>query len=164
MSQDQANSPHYNTINPFLLIKGGALAFIDFVVFVFDGIEYKGVRTPDRDGSIIHAEIQVGDAMLLIADSKNDWPFTPAFLQVYVEDAQGTLNRALNHGATLITDVSPFYNKLKMARIKDPWGNLWWIYEKMDGSEEPSNASDLGWHHRDPSYIYSSLMEAMRNL
>lgn len=164
MQSDAVQIPHYNTVNPFILIKGGADQFIDFVVFVFDGVENRSNRTPDRDGSLIHAEIQVGNAMLLIADSKEDWPFTPAFLQVYVQDAAMTLQKAVACDAKVITEVSPFYHGLKLARIQDSWGNLWWIYEKSDSGEPPVNNSNVEWHQREPGYVYTTLMHAMKQL
>jgi uncharacterized glyoxalase superfamily protein PhnB len=156
----------YNAVNPFVIIKGDAKKFIDFVEQVFDAKEKEHFRTPDRDGTLIHAEVKVGDASILIADSKADWPFTPAFLQVYVRDAQEILGRAKENGAEIITEVSKFYGGFKLARFKDNWGNLWWLYEpeRERGEKSEEQKSDTSWHERDPSYIYTSLMEAMRKL
>ena len=104
--------PHYNKVNPFVIIKGGAAKFIDFVEKVFDGKENKQVRTSDRDGTLIHAEIQIGDSMILLADSKGNWPFTPAFLQIYVDNAQQILDKAKAEKAEIITELSNFYLSL----------------------------------------------------
>jgi uncharacterized glyoxalase superfamily protein PhnB len=157
-------TPHYNKVNPFVIIKGGATQFIDFVEKVFDAEENKQVRTPDRDGTLIHAEVQIGDSMILLADSKEDWPFTPSFLQVYVDNAQETLNSAEKEGAQIITGVSVFYNGLKLARFKDKWGNIWWLYEKMNQENLVENKSDTDWHNKKPGDIYTTLMQAMKNL
>jgi len=164
MDKKELKTPHYNKVNPFVIIKGGATGFIDFVERVFDAEENKQVRTPDRDGTLIHAEVQIGDSMILLADSKEDWPFTPSFLQVYVDNAQETLNRAEKEGAQIITNVSIFYNGLKLARIKDNWGNIWWLYEKMNEDSLVDNKSDTDWHNKKPSDIYTTLMQAMKNL
>jgi uncharacterized glyoxalase superfamily protein PhnB len=164
MDQKELAVPHYNKVNPFVIIKGGATGFIEFAEKVFDARENRQVRTPDRDGSLIHAEVQIGDSMILLADSKDDWPFTPAFLQVYVDDAQEILNRAEREGAEIITNVSVFYNGLKLARFKDSWGNIWWLYEKMNQDILVENKSNTDWHNKKPSDIYSTLMEAMRTL
>lgn len=88
MSTKELITPHYNKVNPFVIIKGGAARFIDFTEKVFGAKENMQVRTPDRDGTLIHAEIQIGDSMILLANSKGDWPFTPAFLQIYIDNAQ----------------------------------------------------------------------------
>ena len=164
MIENELKNPHYNKVNPFVIIKGGATKFIDFVEIVFDAKENKQVRTPDRDGTLIHAEIQIGDSMILLADSKEDWPFTPAFLQVYVDNAQEILDRATKEGAEIITKVSVFYNGLKLARFKDKWGNIWWLYEKMSKESSIENKSDTDWHNKKPSDIYTTLMQAMKNL
>ncbi|GIM49018.1 VOC family protein [Capnocytophaga stomatis] len=163
MEKKEIKIPHYNTVNPFVIIKGGATKFIDFVEKVFDGKENKQVRTPDRDGTLIHAEIQIGDSMILLADSKGNWPFTPAFLQIYVDNAQQILDKAKAEKAEIITELSDFYNGLKLARLKDPFGNIWWLYEKV--ANKPSeNKSDIDWHNSKPSEIYTTLMNAMKNL
>jgi uncharacterized glyoxalase superfamily protein PhnB len=164
MIENKLKTPRYNKVNPFVIIKGGVTRFIDFVEKVFDAEENKQVRTPDRDGTLIHAEVQIGDSMILLADSKEDWPFTPSFLQVYVDNAQETLNRAEKEGAQIITHVSVFYNGLKLARFKDNWGNMWWLYEKMNQENLVENKSDTDWHNNKPGDIYSTLMQAMKNL
>lgn len=154
----------HNTINPFAIVKD-AKGFINFVEIVFDGHEAKQVRTPDRDGSLIHAEVIIGDATIMLCDSKDDWPFTPALLQVYVPNAQTCLDRAASLGAHIVTPVSDFYGGYRLARILDPWHNLWWLYEPNTHpvpQAERDSATD--WHDREPSLLYTSLMEAMAKL
>jgi uncharacterized glyoxalase superfamily protein PhnB len=153
----------HNSINPFVIVKGSASGFIEFVVAVFDATERNEVRTPDRDGTLIHAEISIGNATIMVCDSKPDWPPTPAFTQVYVSDAQAVLDRAESRGAKVVTRLSPFYNGVELARFLDPWGNLWWLYEPH--AEQPrADGSNTSWHDAEPSYVYTSLMEAMHML
>ncbi len=175
----------YNTLNPFVLVKGpgGADGFIGFLRDVFGGVERAGVRTPDRDGSILHAEVRMGNSSVLIADSKPGWPSTPAFQQIYVEDIPTVLERAEAAGAEIVTPRSPFYNGVDIARILDPWGNLWWIYEpaaEEQGSEPAAAAAstsasasaaeaeaasaDTSWQDREPSIVYTTLMAVMARL
>ncbi|MEO6721903.1 MAG: VOC family protein [Ferruginibacter sp.] len=160
---EEIMAPHYNKVNPFIIIKGGAENFIEFVEKVFNGIENKAVRTPDKDGTLIHAEVQIGDSMLLVADSKDNWTSTPAFLQIYVDNAQQIINKAKTEKAEVVTELSDFYNGLKLARLKDPFGNIWWLYEKVE-SKISENKSNTDWHNSKPSEIYTSLMTAMKNL
>jgi len=156
----------YNKVNFFILVKGGASEFIEFIEKVFNAVENKPVRTPDKDGTLIHAEVKIGDSRILIADSKDDWPFTPAFPQVYVDNAQEILNRAEQKGAKIITPVTDFYNGLKIARFLDSWGNIWWLFERGSVVEKSilNESPDTGWHDKKPSQIYTTLMEAMKNL
>ena len=87
MKQNIGQAPTgYNTINTFVIVKNNALQFIEFTKSVFEADENTAVRTPDRDGKLIDAEVKIGNATIMIADSKDDWPFTPSFLQVYVND------------------------------------------------------------------------------
>jgi uncharacterized glyoxalase superfamily protein PhnB len=157
--------PGYNQVNFFIIVKGGASKFIEFVEKVFSGNENKQARTPDRDGSLIHAEIQLGDSTILVADSKDDWPFTPAFPQVYVANAQEILDKAVLRGAEVITEVNDFYG-MQIARFKDSWGNIWWLFEKnsIPVKQTAQTKVDVSWHERKPSEVYTTLMEAMKNL
>ena len=107
----------YNKVNFFVLVK--------FVEEVFNATENKKARTPDKDGKLIHAEISIGDSMILVADSKEDWLFTTVIPQVFVLDAQEVLNRAMEAGAKVITPVSDFYYGLKLARFQDSWEKIW---------------------------------------
>jgi uncharacterized glyoxalase superfamily protein PhnB len=154
----------HNVVNMFVLIKGGADRFIRFVEDTFGGSERTEVRTPDKDGTLIHAEIQLGDSTLLVADSKPTWPYTPAFIQVYVQDAHAVLEKAQKAGAEIVTEVSDFYNGFRLARIKDAWGNIWWLYEPNSQEQASEPKSDLGWHDKSPSEIYTTLMNAMEHL
>lgn len=165
-SNDQVIPSGYNKVNFFILVKGGASNFIEFVENVFNASENKKARTPDRDGKLIHAEVCVGDSMILIADSKEDWLFTPAFPQVYVDNAQEILDRAEQEGAKIITPVSNFYYGMKLARFLDSWGNIWWLFERHSDQEKvPVQENDnTQWHDKKPSQNYTTLMEAMTNL
>ena len=154
----------HNVVNMFVLIKGGAERFITFVEDVIGGEERAEVRTPDKDGTLIHAEIQLGDSTLMLADSKSNWPYTPAFIQVYVQDAQGVLDKARQAGAEVVTEVSNFYNGFRLARMKDPWGNIWWLYEPDRNKQLAELKSDVSWHDQSPSQVYTTLMNAMEHL
>jgi uncharacterized glyoxalase superfamily protein PhnB len=140
----------YNAVNPFVIIKGDAKKFIDFVEQVFDAKEKEHFRIPDRNGTLIHAEVKVGDASILIADSKTDWPFTPAFLQVYVRDAQEILGRAKENGAEIVTEVSRFYGGFKLGdsrttgEIYGGFMNLKEVKKKNPKSKNPIPAGTRG--------------------
>jgi uncharacterized glyoxalase superfamily protein PhnB len=154
----------YNAVNMFVIVKDNADGFIKFVEELFEVKERTHVRTPDKDGKLIHAEVQIGDSSILVADSKDDWLFTPAFIQIYVKDAQRILDKARKIGATVITERSDFYNGFKLARIQDKWGNIWWLYEPEKKDVEVKKDTDVSWHNKKPSEIYTTLMDAMQKL
>lgn len=154
----------HNTINPFVSVPDAA-RFIQFVEAVFDGHESSNVHTPDRDGSIIHAEIVVGNATIMLFERKPEWPFTPALLQIYVTDARTCLARAEARGARVVTPISAFCGGYRLARLLDPWHNLWWLYEPTANPlPYDERNSDTTWHDEEPSIVYTSLMNTMRDL
>ena len=155
----------HNLINPFFIIKNDASKFIAFTIQVFGVRERQEVRTHDKDEKLIHAEIQIGDSTIMIADSKDDWPFTPSFIQIYVKSIDNTIEKAIQNGAIVVTEKSSFYGGYNIARIKDPFGNIWWLYEQATKENlNDYDKSDTSWHNRKPSYVYMTLIEAMKNL
>ena len=77
--------------------------------------------------------------------------------------ARRVLDKAKAEKAEIVTELSDFYNGLKLARLKDPFGNIWWLYEKVD-NKVSENKSVTDWHNSKPSEIYTTLMNAMKNL
>ena len=155
--------PGHNTVNGFIVVEDAA-RFLRFLCEVFDGSENTNVRTPDRDGTLIHAEARIGTSTIMVADKKPEWPGLHALTQVYVTDAHQTLDRAVERGARVVTDVSPFYGGVNIARFIDPWNNLWWLYEPSAGGMRDEIGSTTDWHAHGPSYVYQTLMDAMQQL
>jgi uncharacterized glyoxalase superfamily protein PhnB len=165
MNEEQLIPIGHQKINPFFIIKNDALKFIEFTINVFNAKERREVRTPDKDGKLIHAEIQIGDSTIMMADSKEDWPFTPSFVQIYINSIDDTLEKARNNNAKIITEKTQFYGGYNIGRIQDPFGNIWWLYEKSNNeNKEIYDKSDTSWHDRKPSYIYKTLIDAMMHL
>ena len=153
-----------NTVNPFAIVPD-ADNFIHFVEVVFGGQELSHVRTPDRDGSIIHAGVNIGNSTIMLFERKPEWPVTSSLLQVYVKNPATCLNKAIEHDAHIVTPISDFYGGYKISRILDPWHNLWWLYEPTEQPlPQDKRHSDTDWHHRKPSVVYTSLINTMRNL
>ena len=133
---------NYNTIDPYIPVKGVA-AFIEFLKQVFDAKE--DFRVPNPDGTIGHAEVRVGDSVLLMFDSNDNWPATPAFLRIYVEDADTSFKRAIEAGAQSLTEVMDSFLGERGGRVKDPFGNIWWIItrvENLSDEEKGCRASE----------------------
>ena len=166
MATDNPNRPAvfpsgYHTVNPWVIPKG-APKFIDFLVNVFEGEETPEARIPDEDGLLIHAEVKVGDSVIMIFDSKPDWPVTPSFLQVYVDDAKAVLTRAKEQGADIITELTDAWYGEKLARFRDPWGNLWWLNERVDETAEWEQEEEQA--GAEGNYIKDTLVDAMKGV
>ena len=114
----------YHTVSPWLISRDTA-RLSDFLVEAFAGEEL--ARLHNDDGSVGHAEVRVGDSVVLMFDARPHWPETPGFLRLYVEDGAATYERALRAGATPVTELTllPFGDRV--ARVRDPLGNVWWI-------------------------------------
>ena len=114
----------YTTAAPWIVTRD-TRKLLEFITDVFDGVELG--KVPLEDGSIGHAEIRVGDTVLLAFDQREGWPHQPALLRVFVADADATTEAALNAGATLITPPLTQAFGQRGSRIRDPFGNIWWI-------------------------------------
>ena len=119
----------YHSVTPFVIVKGAA-RFLDFMADAFDAKEMG--RVTGADGAIGHAETRIGDSVVMTFDSKEDWPATPAFLRVYVEDINATYERTLAAGATSVTVPTDMPWGDRVARVSDPLGNLWWLMTRME--------------------------------
>ncbi|MEV8517416.1 VOC family protein [Dactylosporangium sp. NPDC051484] len=114
----------YTTVAPWIVTPDTG-QLLHFITTVFDGVELGCV--PLEDGTIGHAEIRVGDTVLLAFDRLPDWPAMPSLLRVFVADADETLERAVAAGARLVTAPATQAFGQRGGRIRDPFGNIWWI-------------------------------------
>ena len=114
----------YTTVAPWIVTPDTG-QLLDFVTAAFDGVEL--ARVPLQDGTIGHAEIRVGDTVLLAFDQRPDWPAMPSLLRVYVADADATTERAVAAGARVVTAPATHAFGQRGGRVRDPFGNIWWI-------------------------------------
>jgi PhnB protein len=119
----------YHTVTPFVIVKGAA-RFIDFMKEAFGAVEM--TRVADRSGAIGHAEVRIGDSVVMLFDSKEGWPETPAFLRLYIEDVDAWYQRALKARATSVTKPTNTPWGDRSCRVRDPFGNLWWIMSHIE--------------------------------
>ena len=135
----------YGTVTPFVVVKGAA-AYIDFTERAFDAVELARV---ERDGVIGHAEVRIGDSIVMLFDSKPDWPWTPAFLRLYVPDTDAAFEQALAAGASPVSRPGDLPWGDRGSRVRDPFGNLWWIMTRVEDLTE----EEQGRRWSDPYYL-----------
>jgi PhnB protein len=145
-------------LNPFVLVDDAA-GFVDFVSDVFGVPETVEARTPMPDGKLIHAQLRLGTVDLMIADRLDGWPARPGLLQVWVRDVATVLERATERGATTVTPPTPFYGEITLARMLDPWQNIWWLYMPAPGQPDPTPAWEGG-----SNVVFSTLDGALRSI
>ncbi len=117
----------YTSVAPWI-VTSDSRRLLDFITDAFDGVDPAIV--PLEDGTIGHAEIRIGDTVVLAFDQRDGWPDTPSFLRVWVQDADLALARDTAAGARIVTGAATSAFGQRGARMRDPWatsgGSLPW--------------------------------------
>lgn len=114
----------YHAVTPYLIVPGVA-SLIEFLRQAFDAEVLN--RTDRPDGTVMHAEVQIGDSRIMLGEARPEWPAMPTTLYLYVPDADATYQRAIAAGAaSLFPPTDQFYGD-RQGGVKDASGNLWWI-------------------------------------
>jgi uncharacterized glyoxalase superfamily protein PhnB len=114
----------FRTLTPFMVVKG-ADQIIEFLKRAFDAREHSMYRLPD--GSIMHAEIQVGDSMLMMSEATEMFPPMAAMLHIYTEDVDGWYRKAIDAGGISLREPTDEFYGDRSCGVKDAAGNQWWI-------------------------------------
>ena len=120
----------YHAITPYLAVDDAARA-IDFYKQAFGAKER--MRMPAPEGKIGHAELEIGDSLLMLADSfpqstskpPAELGGTSAVFFIYVEDVDSVVQQAVDAGATLDSPVEDMFWGDRSGRITDPFGHPW---------------------------------------
>ena len=141
----------YPQVTPYLVVEG-AEAAIEFYGTVFGATER--MRLPGPDGTIGHAELQLGDSLIMVADEAPQLGIrgpkviggTPVTISVYVEDVDGVVERAVQAGATLLRPVEDQFYGDRSGQFEDPFGHRWSVathVEDVSPEEMGRRAADL---------------------
>ncbi len=119
----------YTTVTPWMISRD-SVRLLEFIKRAFHGEEI--ARIHNEDGSVGHAEIRIGNAVVMMFDTREDWPDTPGFLRLYMEDGDAAFEQALQAGATPVTQMTNLAFGERVGRVRDPLGNLWWIHQRIE--------------------------------
>ena len=122
----------YHTITPYLIVNGAAAA-IEFYKRAFGATEV--MRMPAPDGRIGHAELQLGDCRVMLADEYPQMDCrgpksvggTPVFLHMYVDDVDAVVKQAVAAGARVVRPVQDQFYGDRMGTVADPYGHVWHV-------------------------------------
>ena len=122
----------YNTVTPYLVIKGAAKA-IEYYKSVFGATVV--VRMDSPDGQVGHAELQIGDSRVMLADespsmgnrSAESIGASPVSLYVYIPDCDKVVEKAVAGGAKILKPVQDQFYGDRSGFIQDPFGHLWGV-------------------------------------
>ncbi|HET9373869.1 MAG TPA: VOC family protein [Chthoniobacterales bacterium] len=114
----------YHSITPSFCVDG-AHKLIAFIKDVFGAKERMRMQGPG--GKIMHAEFDIGDSAIMLADTMPEWPAKSNSLYVYVEDVDATYKRAIQAGATSVREPQNMFYGDRTSAVTDPFGNFWGI-------------------------------------
>lgn len=141
-AKPMAAAPQYHTVTPLLNVDGaeGAIAFYKEAF----GAKERA-RMPGPDGKIMHAEIVIGDSVVMISDAMNQ-PATISSLHVYVPDCDALYSRAVAAGAKAKMALQDMFWGDRFGSVTDPFGNTWSIAthkEDVSRAEMEKRMADL---------------------
>jgi PhnB protein len=122
----------YHSVTPYLIIDGAAKA-IEFYKKVFRATEK--LRMPMPDGRIGHAEIVVGDSVIMLADEHPERGYrspkarggTSVGLMLYVEDVDAVASRFVEAGGKVLNEVKDQFYGDRSGNFEDPFGHQWTV-------------------------------------
>ena len=130
----------YHVITPHLVIKGAAEA-IEFYKRAFGAEEICRMPFPEKDGTMKlgHAELQIGDSKLFLADEFPDYGSvgpsgggSPVTIHLYVTDADAAFARAVEAGASVAMPLDNMFWGDRFGKLVDPFGHHWSIAEHLE--------------------------------
>jgi uncharacterized glyoxalase superfamily protein PhnB len=135
----------YHTVTPYLVVPGLA-KLIDFLKQAFGATE-RG-RFEEPDGRIMHAEMTIGDSILMMGEPHGDIKAMPAVLHLYVNDVDATYRRAIDAGATSLREPADQFYGDRSGGVQDASGNQWWISTHIEdvSPEEMKRRAEAATH------------------
>jgi len=114
-----------HTVTPYLVVDD-VLSLISFLTKVF-GATSRGEPKVRDDGSIMHAEIEIGDSVIMMGEPQDGFPSISSMLYVYVSDCDQVYEKALASGATSVIEPALYPHGDRYGGVQDLAGNTWWI-------------------------------------
>ncbi|MBI3724357.1 VOC family protein [bacterium] len=114
----------FHSVTPYLVIRG-VPKLIDFLKHAFGAKDMGRHERPDK--SVMHAQVRIGDSMVMMGEPQGDVAPKPAMLYLYVEDTDATYRRAIEAGGTSLMEPADQFYGDRNAGVKDSFGNQWWI-------------------------------------
>ena len=114
----------FHTVTPYFFAKD-ADRLIDFAVAGLGAEVIARVERPD--GSLMHAEIRIGNSMVMLGEASEEFGPMPASIYLYVTDCDAVYQCALENGGESVFDIMDLPSGERYGGVKDPCGNIWWI-------------------------------------
>jgi PhnB protein len=120
----------YHTVTPYLIVDGAAAA-VEYYRKAFGASEL--LRMPDPQGRIGHAEIRIGDSVIMLADARHEMGYrgprtlggTSVSILLYLADVDAAFERAISAGGKALRPVADQFYGDRMGTLEDPFGHVW---------------------------------------
>lgn len=127
----------FSTATPMIMVNG-LQPILAFVQKAFDAEITHMVNT--SDGEPWHANVKIGDSMLMFGDTMGEHPAAPACIYLYGKDANAMYDKAVKAGGKSIQEPKDMFYGDRSGGVTDPAGNMWWVATKIeDLSDEEIN-------------------------
>lgn len=114
----------YHSVTPYLTVDDPG-AVIDFLKKAFEATETYAMR--DANGKIQHAEVKVGNSMLMLGGARGEWTARPGNFYLYVEDVDAAYKKAIAAGGKSISEPANQFYGDRHGGVQDSQGNTWWV-------------------------------------
>ncbi len=136
----KAQPDQYSTVTAYLNVEG-ASQLIEFLTKVFGGTEQARIAGPD--GTVMHAEVAIGDSVVMLSDVMPGMEPTRSLLNVYVDKVDATFQKAVDAGATVDRPVEDQFYGDRTGTVLDRWGNRWSISTHIEDVTEEEMAKRM---------------------
>lgn len=120
--------PGFNTVTPYFFVRD-AESFIAFLINGLGGTE--NCRTVRPNGLVQNVQVQLGTSTVMVSEATEDYPGMCSAFYLYVENAEASMLRALEHGGSLEMEVADMPYGDRQGGVRDQHGNIWWISERI---------------------------------
>ena len=123
--------PGFGTVAPYVFADDAER----LVSFLVEGLGGSEICRNMRGGSIANCQVTIGTTTLMVSEASEQFPPSRSSFYLYVENADDSMQRALDAGASLVMAVADMPYDDRQGGVSDPSGNLWWISQRL--IEEP---------------------------
>jgi PhnB protein len=119
----------YQHVIPYLTVRNAG-QLIEFLERAVGAKARQKMEMPD--GRIMHAEVKVGDCVVMLGEANEKWPPRPGTMYVYVPNVDETYRRALAAGGTSLREPTTEFYGDRSAGVTDACGNQWWFGSRVE--------------------------------
>jgi len=114
----------YHTVTPYLIVTD-ADALLSFIEKAFGG--RTRTRHTDDDGRVMHAEITIGNSVIMVGEANEEFPANRSMIHLYVADVDAMFGSAVAAGATTVREPEDMPYGDRSGGVADLWGTQWWM-------------------------------------